>query len=213
MKQTNFLINYAKAHHVRFVDELKEFIRFPSISAQPKYAKDVKKCANWLANHLKEIGVESVKVIPTGRHPIVYADWLNTPGRPTVLIYGHYDVQPVDPVREWRFPPFEAWVDGNKLYGRGASDDKGQMFVHVKALESYLSTSGKLPVNIKCLFDGEEEIGSPNLPPFIRQNRDMLSADAAVLSDMPIPAPDRPAITYSLRGALGVEVIVYGPKK
>ena len=122
--------------------------------------------------------------------------------RPTVLIYGHYDVQPAEPLDEWRSPPFEAVVRGNDLYGRGASDDKGQLFAHMKALEAFLQTRGKLPVNVKCLFEGEEEIGSPNLPAFLRRHRQALAADAAVLSDMPMLAPNRPAITESMRGAL-----------
>jgi acetylornithine deacetylase/succinyl-diaminopimelate desuccinylase-like protein len=203
---------YAQASRSRFVAELKDFIRFPSVSAPPEHAGDVKNCATWLANHLRRVGMEQVRVIPTRGHPIVYAAWRHAPGRPTMLIYGHYDVQPPDPLHDWQSPPFEPMVRGHDLYGRGASDDKGQLFVHVKALESYLRTSGKLPVNITCLFEGEEEIGSPNLPTFLAQSRDALTADVAVLSDMRILAPDRPAITYALRGALSLELEVQGPK-
>src|SRR5262249_43664664 len=154
----------------------------------------------------------SVRVIPTPRHPIVCGEWQHAPGKPTVLIYGHYDVQPVDPISDWHSPPFEPTVRGNDLYGRGASDDKGQMFTHIKALETYLGTTGKLPVNVKCLFEGEEEIGSPNLSSFLARNKDALSADVAVLSDMWILAPDRPAITYAMRGALSLELEVSGPR-
>lgn len=206
------VLTYAQTHRKRFVEELKDFIRFPSISTQPGRANDVKTCAVWLANHLHDIGLEHVKVIPTRRHPIIYAEWQHVPGRPTVLIYGHYDVQPPEPLHEWQSPPFEPTLHGNDLYGRGASDDKGQLFVHVKALESYLRTSGGLPVNVKCVFEGEEEIGSPNLMSFLARHKEALAADMAVLSDMRILAPDRPAITYALRGALSLELEVQGPQ-
>jgi acetylornithine deacetylase/succinyl-diaminopimelate desuccinylase-like protein len=204
---------YAQANRSRFLAELEDFIRFPSVSAQPKHADAVKQCAAWLADHLRQIGLEHVKIIPTRRHPLVYADWQHVPKRPTVLLYGHYDVQPPDPLHEWRSPPFEPIVRGNDLYGRGACDDKGQLFTHVKALESYLHTTGELPVNVKCLFEGEEEIGSPNLPSFLARNRDALAASVAVMSDMPILAPDRPAITYAMRGALSLELEVRGPER
>lgn len=202
----------AHANRFRFLAQLKDFIRFPSISAQPRHAVDVQNCARSLANHLRRVGLGHVRVVQTRRHPLVYAEWSHAPGRPTVLIYGHYDVQPVDPLGEWRFPPFRPTVRGNNLYGRGASDDKGQLFAHVKAIESYLRSSGRLPVNVKCLFEGEEEIGSPSLPAFLARHRDRLAADVAVLSDMRIPAADRPAITYALRGALSLELEVTGPK-
>jgi acetylornithine deacetylase/succinyl-diaminopimelate desuccinylase-like protein len=203
-------LTYAQTHRNRFVAELIDFIRFPTVSAQPEHSNDLQRCAAWLAQHLQSIGLEYVKVIPTPRHPVVYAEWCHAPAAPTVLIYGHYDVQPPDPLHEWRSPAFEPTVRGNDLYGRGASDDKGQLFTHVKALESYLQTTGKLPVNIKCLFEGEEEIGSPNLPSFLERYRDVLDAEVAVLSDMRILAPDRPALTYALRGALSLELEVRG---
>jgi acetylornithine deacetylase/succinyl-diaminopimelate desuccinylase-like protein len=145
-------------------------------------------------------------VVPTPGHPIVYADWLDAPGSPTVLAYGHYDVQPVDPLSEWETPPFQPMVRGNNLFGRGTSDDKGQVFVHIKALEAYLQTEGQLPLNIKCLFEGEEEIGSPNLASFLTENREALRADVAIMSDTRMAGPDRPAITYALRGALSLEL-------
>src|SRR3990172_8006867 len=213
MSYTENPITFALANHSRFVTELKDFVRFPTVSAQPKHAEDLKRCAVWLVNHLRQIGLEGVKVIPTRRDPIVYAECLRAPGRPTVLIYGHYDVQPIDPLHEWHSPPFEPVVKGDYLYGRGACDDKGQMFAHVKALESYLQTSGELPVNVKCLFEGEEEIGSPNLTPFLSNERNALASDVAVISDMPILAPDRPAITYAMRGALSLELEVSGQKR
>ena len=210
---TDHGLAYAEANFVRFVAELREFVSYPSISAQPQHAKDVKKCAEWLANNLRLIGLEHVKIVPTRSHPIVYAEWCRLPGYPTVLIYGHYDVQPPDPLNEWHSPPFVPVVRGENLYGRGASDNKGQMFAHIKALESYLRTTGKLPVNVKCIFEGEEEIGSPNLTPFITRYKDALAADVAVISDMKILSPECPAITYAMRGALSLELKVVGPKQ
>ena len=191
--------------------ELQKFVRFPSVSAQPRRAEDVKRCAAWLANHLRGVGLERVCVVPTARHPIVYADWRHAPGRPIVLIYGHYDVQPADQPHEWTSPPFEPTVRGNNLHGRGACDDKGQMFTHVKAIESYLRTNRSLPVNVVCVFEGEEEIGSPNLSEFLERNRPSLRAHLAVMSDTRMIVPNRPAITYSLRGSLNLELEIRGP--
>jgi len=188
------------------------FVRFPSVSVQPKHARDVKRCAAWLGNHLKKVGLQKVKIVPTHRHPIVYAEWLQAARFPTVLIYGHYDVQPPDPLSEWTSPPFEPSVRGNNLYGRGACDDKGQLFTHVKAIEACLRTTGRLPVNVKCLFEGEEEIGSPNLTGFIERNRRILGAHLAVISDTRTLGPNRPSLTYSLRGQLGLELEVRGPR-
>jgi len=204
---------YARAHRARFLSELKRLVRFPSVSAQAKHSADVRACAAWLAEHLKTIGMRGARVIATPRHPIVYADWKGAPGRPTVLVYGHYDVQPPDPLKEWTTPPFEPTVRGRHLYGRGVCDDKGQLFCHVKALESCLKTAGRLPVNVKCLFEGEEEIGSPSLGPFLRRHARALAADAAVMSDTRMLGPDQPALTYSLRGGLGMELEVTGPKR
>jgi acetylornithine deacetylase/succinyl-diaminopimelate desuccinylase-like protein len=213
MRLTDLPLTYARSNRLRFVEELKDFLRFPSISAQPKHAQNLQECASWLAKHLRTIGLEHVEVIHTQRHPIVYAEWLGKPGYPTVLIYGHYDVQPVDPVCEWKSPPFQPIVSGLNLYGRGACDDKGQLFVHIKAIECYLATVGNLPVNIKCLFEGEEEIGSQNLLNYITRRERDLSADVAVISDMPILAPDRPAVTYAMRGALSLELEVKGAER
>jgi acetylornithine deacetylase/succinyl-diaminopimelate desuccinylase-like protein len=204
---------YARSHRARFLDELKRFVRFPSVSAQRKHAGDVRACAEWLAGQLKAIGMAGTRIVPTPRHPIVYAEWKGAPGRPTVLIYGHYDVQPPDPLNEWTSPPFEPTVRGRHLYGRGACDDKGQLFAHVKALESCLKTTGRLPVNVKCLFEGEEEIGSLNLKTFLMKNAEKLAADAAVMSDTRMMGPDQPALTYSLRGGLSLELEVTGPRR
>ena len=204
------VLAFAGANRPRFVEELRAFIRFPSVSAQPNHAGDVKRCATWLARHLSEIGLQRVNVIPTKGHPLVYGEWLRRPGRPTVLIYGHYDVQPAEPLGEWRIPPFEPTVVGDNIFGRGSADDKGQLFTHVKAIECFLRAAGELPVNVGCLFEGEEEIGSPNFDSFLRRHSKAFAADAAVMSDMPILGPDRPAITYSMRGALSVELEVRG---
>ncbi len=202
---------YARSQRDRFVSELQEFVRFPSVSAQPALAKDVRNCAAWLTAQLRKAGLDRVQLIPTRGHPIVYGEWLRAAGRPTVLIYGHYDVQPADPIEEWQSPPFDPVVRDNHLFGRGASDDKGQMFTHVKALECLLRSVGSLPANVKCLFEGEEEIGSTNLPAFIKKHRKALAADTAVLSDTRMLGADRPVITESLRGALSVELQLRGP--
>ena len=212
MQLAELPLAYARANRSRFVAELEDFIRFPSVSAQPKHANDVKQCAAWLADHLRQIGLEHVQLVSTPRHPMVYGEWRHAPAQPTVLIYGHYDVQPPDPLHEWHSPPFAPTVRGNDLYGRGACDDKGQMFTHVKALEMYLRITGALPVNVQCLFEGEEEIGSPNLTPFLARHTHELAADVVLMSDMPILAPDRPAITYAMRGGLSLELELHGPQ-
>jgi len=160
---------------------------------------------------LRLIGLGDVEIIPTKRHPIICASWHGAPERPTLIIYGHYDVQPADPLDKWRSPPFEPTLRGADLVGRGACDDKGQMFTHVKALESYLQTAGVLPVNVKCLFEGEEEIGSPNLLPFVVRNQRSVAADTAVMSDTRMLGPGCPAINYAERGALYLELDVHGP--
>ena len=203
---------YSRRHARRFVSELAELVRFPSVSSEPRHAADIRRCSAWLARHLRVIGLDDVRVWETGGHPVVCGHWLRAPGRPTVLVYGHYDVQPSDPEHEWSTPPFEPAVRGDRLYGRGAADDKGQMFAHLKALESWLRTSGALPVNVTCLLEGEEEIGSTHLPAFLGTHRSMVAADAAVVSDMRIRGPDQPSLTESLRGALSLELIVRGPK-
>jgi acetylornithine deacetylase/succinyl-diaminopimelate desuccinylase-like protein len=204
---------YARQHRPRFLAELKEFVRFPTVASDPRRSADLKKCAAWLAGHLKRVGLDGVRIVPTGGQPAVYGAWKQAPGRPTVLVYGHYDVQPADPLDEWHAPPFEPMVRGGNLYGRGACDDKGQLFAHVKALESYLMTEGAVPVNVKCLFEGEEEIGSPHFATFIANNKRALHADAAVISDTRILAPDRPAITYAERGMVHLELEVQGPRQ
>ncbi|TXI19001.1 MAG: dipeptidase, partial [Nitrosomonas sp.] len=204
---------YTQNRRARFISELKAFVRFPSISAQPQHKGDMQRCAAWLAGHLQKIGLERVAVISTSGHPAVYAEKCHAPGKPTMLIYGHYDVQPADPLSAWQSPPFEPVIRGDDLYGRGASDDKGQLFTHVKALEALLRGGQGLPVNVKCLFEGEEETGSPNLPGVMIASRQLLAADCAVISDTQIPAADQPAITYALRGSINFELEITGQKR
>jgi acetylornithine deacetylase/succinyl-diaminopimelate desuccinylase-like protein len=204
-------LSYAQSHRARFVSELKEFVRFPTVSSQPKHTEDIRKCAHWLAAHLLKIGLARVKVISTRGNPIVYAASSIQSIRPTILIYGHYDVVSAEPLKDWRTAPFQPTILGEKFYARGASDDKGQLLCHIKAIESYLKSGRRLPVNIKCLFEGEEEIGSPHLKSFIEQYKNALQADTAVISDTSMLAPDRPAISYSQRGGLRAEVEVTGP--
>jgi acetylornithine deacetylase/succinyl-diaminopimelate desuccinylase-like protein len=198
----------------RWLTELAELIAFPTISAQPQHRKDVQACAQWLARHLAEIGLQHVQVLPAinGGHPSVYADWLQAPGKPTLLLYGHYDVQPVDPVKAWRTHPFKATIIGDNLYARGASDDKGQLFIHLKAIECYLRTTRRLPLNIKIWLEGEEEINSPSLPAFLEREGDRLQANGVLISDTEMLAPGKPSIIYGLRGNLSCELEVRGAK-
>lgn len=206
-------LRYAQRHFPRFLSELREFVRIPSVSAQPQHAADVRKCAEWVRNHLQRMGVPFVRIVQTPRHPIVYGESQQSSRSPTLLVYGHYDVQPAGPRAQWTTAPFDPVVRNDTLFGRGSSDDKGQLFCHVKACESFLKSGGRLPVNLKFLFEGEEEIGSPNLGSFLTKHRRRLAADAAVISDTSIPATDRPAITYGLRGGLAVELRVSGPDR
>jgi acetylornithine deacetylase/succinyl-diaminopimelate desuccinylase-like protein len=192
--------------------QLQRLVAFPSISTDPRYAGAVRSCAAWLANHLQTIGLAGVRIFETPRHPIVFAEYRAGPALPTLLVYGHYDVQPVAPAAAWTVPPFGGIIRGNRLFGRGASDDKGQFFTHFKALEILLQTGRALPLNVKVLLEGEEEIGSPNLGAFIRQHRQLLGADWAVLSDTNLISADQPSLTYGLRGSLSAELEVSGPK-
>ena len=199
----------------RWLFQLAELVAFPTISAQSKYHRNLQACAQWLVRHLLEIGLHHVQILPgiKGSAPSVYADWLHAPGKPTLLFYGHYDVQPVDPLKEWHSNPFQATVIGENIYGRGTSDDKGQFFIHLKALESYLKTSGGLPLNVKIWLEGEEEINSPNLSAFLDREVSRLKSDAVIVSDTQMIAPNRPSIVYGLRGKLTCELEVVGPKR
>ena len=194
--------------------ELGELLAFPTISAQPQHQRDIWAAAYWLKEHLTMLGLHHVQILPgpNGGHPSVYADWLHAPGQPTLLLYGHYDVQPVDPLKEWRTPPFQATLIGQNLFARGASDDKGQFFIHLKAIESYLATLGSLPINVKVWLEGEEEINSPNLAAFLDREGARLQADAVLVSDTEMIGRGRPSIIYGLRGSLAFELEVGGPR-
>lgn len=202
------------SHRDDWLQELGELLTFPTISAQPRHRRDIEAAAYWLKNHLARLGLHHVQILagPNGGHPSVYADWLLAPGQPTLLLYGHYDVQPVDPLRDWRTPPFRATCIGQNLFARGASDDKGQLFIHLKAVESYLATVGTLPINIKVWLEGEEEINSPNLAAFLDREAARLQADAVLVSDTEMLGPGRPTIMYGLRGNLAFELEVGGPR-
>ena len=203
-------LEYAQQNRDAALAQLAEWLAIPSLSAVPEAAADVQRAADWLAAHMRTTGLENVEVVATGGHPVVYADWLHAPGAPTVLVYGHYDVQPVKP-DEWATPPFEPTVRDGKLYARGSADDKGQTFIHVKAVEAYLQTVGRLPVNVRFLIEGEEEVGSRSLRPFLTQQADRLRADTVVISDTPWVSAGVPTIGVGLRGGAGVEVEVTGP--
>jgi acetylornithine deacetylase/succinyl-diaminopimelate desuccinylase-like protein len=213
MTATTSAIAYARRERRRFVDELKELVAFPTVSADPRHASGMQRCAAWLADHLRAIGLDEASIWPTAGHPVVFARTKGVvDGAPTLLIYGHYDVQPEGARADWKTPPFQGTIRGDELFARGASDDKGQLFAHIKALEAYLATGG-LPVNAVCLFDGEEEIGSPQLIRMLSRVAPRIRADVIVISDTRMPSPDRPALTYALRGALHLEVRVSGPTR
>jgi acetylornithine deacetylase/succinyl-diaminopimelate desuccinylase-like protein len=206
------VFEYADSHRAEFLSELKDLLRIPSISTLPDHVGDIQRAANWVAEHLRQVGMTAVQVYPTEGHPIVYGEWLGAPGAPTVLIYGHYDVQPTDPDEEWLSPPFDPTERDGNLYARGATDDKGQVFANIKSVQSFMQTRGKLPVNVKFLIEGEEEISSAHLDPFIQAHQDLLRADVAVISDSHILGLDRPSILYGLRGLVYMELEVKGPR-
>lgn len=204
-------LQYAHENRDRFLNELMDFLRIPSVSTQPEHKKDVAAAAAWLATKMTDAGLENVRVIPTANHPLVYADWLHAGvDKPTVLIYGHYDVQPVEPFELWETPPFEPTLKDDYVYARGSADDKGQAYIHVKAVQAYLATDGRLPVNLKFIVEGEEECGGASLTTFIAANADMLAADVALISDSHMLSPQLPALVYGLRGMSYLYVDVTG---
>lgn len=208
------ITDFIKSNNDQYLKELKHFLSYPSISTNPENKKDVLECAEYLKQHMESIGMQNAKVYPTKGHPVVYSDWLNAGAdKPTVLIYGHYDVQPVDPIDLWTSPPFEAEVRGENLYARGSADDKGQVFIHLKAIEAHLSQNKSLPVNIKLLIEGEEEIGSMNLGQFIKDNVELLKCDVIVVSDTSMFSKELPALGYALRGLCYMQVDVTGPNR
>jgi acetylornithine deacetylase/succinyl-diaminopimelate desuccinylase-like protein len=203
--------SYLVDHRERFINELMDFLRFPSISALPAHAADVQRTAQWVESRMKAAGIESVRIMPTGGHPVVYGEWLHAPGMPTVLIYGHFDVQPVDPLDLWDDPPFEPVIRNGRIYARGVSDDKGNMLIPIVVAESMLKTGGKLPVNVKFLFEGQEEIGSPQLPAFIEANKSLLSCDTVLSADGGQWGENQPILCLGTRGLVSVFLDVQGP--
>jgi acetylornithine deacetylase/succinyl-diaminopimelate desuccinylase-like protein len=206
------VIDFINTNRDRYVSELKNYLAIPSISALPEHRGDVQRCAEWTADEMRRVGLQNVRLFDTPGNPIVYADWLHAPGAPTILFYGHYDVQPVDPVDLWESPPFEATVRDGEIYARGAADDKGQVFMHLKAIEAHLKQTGTLPVNIKLIIEGEEEVGSVNLDNFIRANKAVLGADVVVISDSAMFDRGVPSICYSLRGLVYFQIDLRGTK-
>jgi acetylornithine deacetylase/succinyl-diaminopimelate desuccinylase-like protein len=205
------VIAYVDANRGRFVDDLIEWVRIPSVSSDPKHTPDVARNADHLANTLRALGAGRVEVWPTAGHPAVFAEWMRAPGKPTLLVYGHHDVQPVDPLNEWVTPPFEPSMRGGRLWGRGVVDDKGQVFIHAKAIEAFVKTVGGLPINLRMIVEGEEEVGSLNLDKLLRDHAADLAADFVCVSDTAMFGRGIPSLCVGLRGLAYVEVFVDGP--
>jgi acetylornithine deacetylase/succinyl-diaminopimelate desuccinylase-like protein len=204
---------FVEQNKPRLLDELKTFLRIPSISTLPEHVPDVRRAAQFVAESMKTAGLENIEIIATAKHPLVYADWLHAPGKPTVLCYGHYDVQPPDPLDEWISPPFEPTVRDGNLYARGSADDKGQMYMHIKAVEALLSTTGTLPVNLRFLIEGEEEVGGESVAKFVAENPAKLKADVALVSDTELFAEGLPTLCIGLRGLIYTEIEARGPAR
>ncbi|HYO82200.1 MAG TPA: dipeptidase [Bryobacteraceae bacterium] len=209
----NDIGNYVRENEGRLLDELKTFLRIPSISTLPENKADVERAASFTAEALSDAGMENVEIIPTDGHPLVYADWLHAPGKPTVLMYGHYDVQPPDPMDLWHTPPFEPTVRDGNIYARGSADDKGQFYMHIKAVEALGALRGKLPINVKFLIEGEEEIGGASIAKYVPQHRDKLKADVALVSDTALYAEGIPTLCIGLRGLVYTELECTGPAR
>ncbi|CAG7646469.1 dipeptidase [Paenibacillus allorhizosphaerae] len=209
---TDQVKSYLEKERARHLDEVMAFVRIPSVSSSTEHKVHMKEAAEWLADSLRRAGLEHVEVMQTNGHPVVYGDWLHAPGKPTALVYGHYDVQPAEPLSEWNTPPFEPVIRDGKLYGRGATDDKAQLYTHIKTVEAFLRTEGRLPVNIKFCLEGEEEIASPNLAPFLEAHAERLAADLIVISDGPMHDEGVPSICCGLRGLCGFQIDIAGPK-
>lgn len=203
---------YFAEHREAHLNELNEFLRIPSISSLSEHKEDIKHAAEWLASAFEKLNLENISITQTAGHPVVYADWLHAEGKPTILFYGHYDVQPVDPLNLWDSEPFNPTIRDNKLFARGASDDKGQVFMHLKMIEALFATTGTLPVNVKFIYEGEEEIGSPHLPAYVEQYKEKLAADLILISDTGLYGPGKPAVCYGLRGLTGIQIDVRGAK-
>jgi acetylornithine deacetylase/succinyl-diaminopimelate desuccinylase-like protein len=208
----NEVVDYINVNRDRYVDELKQYLAIPSISALPEHAGDTRRAAEWTAEALRNAGMQNVSLMETPGNPVVYGDWLGAPGKPTILFYGHYDVQPVDPVNLWTTPPFEATVRDGEIYARGAADDKGQVFMHIKAVEAFMKQAGSLPMNIKFFIEGEEEVGSVHLDQFVRDHKQELAADVVVISDSPMFDRGVPSICYGLRGLAYFQIDLRGSR-
>jgi len=206
------VIDFINVNRDRYLDELKALLAIPSISALPQHAADVKRCAEFCADETRRIGLQNVRLIDTPGNPVVYGDWLGSDGAPTILFYGHYDVQPVDPLELWESPPFEATIRDGEIYARGSADDKGQVFMHFKAIEAHLKQNGRLPVNIKIILEGEEEVGSAHLDDFIRAHKRELGANVVVISDSAMFDRGVPSICYGLRGLVYFQIDLRGSK-
>lgn len=207
------LEQYFSTQRPQHLEQFKQLLRIPSVSTQSVHKNDIIHAATFLADHLRAIGFEHVEQLATSGNPIVYADWLHAPGKPTVTVYGHYDVQPAEPFELWQTPPFEPDIRDGLVYARGASDDKGQVFLHLKAFEALLTTTGKLPVNVKFCLEGEEEVGSGGIIDFLAEHKERFAADIIVVSDTGMLGPNQPAICYGLRGLIGMQIDVKGPKQ
>ncbi len=206
-------IAYAQQNQERFLSELKELLRIPSVSTLPEHKEDIRRAAQFVADEMNRIGLEHVEIISTQGHPLVYCDWLHAAGKPTVLCYGHYDVQPPDPLEEWTSPPFEPTERNQNIYARGAVDDKGQMYMHLKALEALMKTGGgHLPVNVRMIIEGEEEVGGESIARFVREHSARLKADVALISDTELFAPNLPTLCVGLRGMVYTELEAKGPR-
>jgi len=205
------VLDYIESKRENNLNELKEFLRIPSVSAKSEHKPDIEKAAHWVAEKLRAAGLERVEIEPTKMHPLVYGESLQAPGKPTVLIYGHYDVQPAEPLDLWTSPAFEPTVRDGNLFGRGTADDKGQVHIHIKALEALRAADGKLPINVKVMVEGEEEVGSVGLWDFVQANRERLKADALIVSDTSMLAKGVPSITYGLRGLNYYQIELTGP--
>ena len=210
MVSMNNVIDFINVNRERYLDELKALLAIPSISALPEHAADVRRCAGWCGDEMRRVGLQNVRLHETPGNPVVYGDWMGAEGAPTILFYGHYDVQPVDPLHLWQSPPFEATIRDGEIYARGAADDKGQIFMHLKAVEAHITQNGRLPVNMKFIFEGEEEVGSVNLDNFIKVHKDELAADVVVISDSTMFARGVPSICYGLRGLVYFQIDLRG---
>src|SRR6202045_2261884 len=207
------LAEFVDGHRDQHLAELYEFLRIPSISAKSEHKPDIERGANWVAGNLRAAGFKKIEIVPTGLHPLVYAESLEAPGKPTILFYGHYDVQPPEPLNLWTSPPFEPTVRNGNLFGRGTADDKGQVHIHLKALESLQKVDGKLPINVKVLIEGEEEVGSVSLWNYVQKNTEKLKADALLVSDTSMLGKGVPSITYGLRGLNYYQIELTGPAR